>query len=86
MSRQLFNARNALKEKEKEIEYLKSQVKKDSLQQDSSLKVIETHTMQNVKSKEIKSEAGKALQPKVGKEKRLMSKSAQKYRTQAVHP
>ena len=50
------------------------------------MKVIETHTMQNVKSKEIKSEAGKALQPKVGKEKRLMSKSAQKYRTRAVHP
>jgi hypothetical protein len=87
----LLNARNSLKEKEKEIDFLKVEIKKNSttsLPQDSSLKIIETHTLQNSRSREIKSEMSCKAETKSafakGKEKRLMSKSAQKYRTQAV--
>lgn len=81
----LFNARRTIKEKERELDIVKSELKKSS-QKVESLKVLELSSgIEQSRDKDMKGEfnnkADRSDRLKNVKEKRLMSKSAQKYRT-----
>ena len=88
LNKMLFNSRRLLKEKDRELDQLKAELKKQPLRVEST-KVLEVSPgLENSRVREVKSELASKMERtdrlKGGvKDKRLMSKSAQKYRSAA---